>query len=489
MRIAIAGFSLESVSFLPHAMTIEEFERNAKRGAAIAEARRGTNTVPGGFVKILEEAGAEIVGVVHTEAGAAGPCSDEAFDFYCKEIADGLAAIKDEIDGVLLHLHGAMATPTRTDPEALVCKAAREAVGKAVPIVLALDYHGNIDEDTIAPVNAVFGYHHSPHIDMGRTGERAAECLVRLLKKEIDPKFAIAKPGVMVPSIFSATSLETLAAIQAEARRLEKESTRYLDISVFAGFSYADVENCGFSVVAVADAEVPTSIVQGLSERIWNDRHKLNDPFHVYGLSDGVAAAIEKAKQAKAPIAILEHADRVNDSTHVLRELLKQGAKKFAVPFLWDPEAAAAAVAAGKGAEVTLSVGGHSSDRAGGPVEIRGKVLFAGDLVYNVTGPMAHGSRVDLGPTALIDTGSAVISITTHSRTAIDEDAFKQFGLDARDFDIVVLRSKTHFRAVWEPLAEEILVIDTPDWGPADLKTLPYRHVPTDRVYPFVDRD
>lgn len=58
-----------------------------------------------------------------------------------------------------------------------------------------------------------------------------------------------------------------------------------------------------------------------------------------------------------------------------------------------------------------------------------------------------------------------------------DEDPFIQFGLDAWAFDIIVLRSKTHFRAAYEKLAREILVVDTPDWGPADLRTLPYEKV------------
>jgi microcystin degradation protein MlrC len=40
-----------------------------------------------------------------------------------------------------------------------------------------------------------------------------------------------------------------------------------------------------------------------------------------------------------------------------------------------------------------------------------------------------------------------------------------------------VLRSKTHFRAVYEELARDILVVDTPDWGPADLTTLPFSRV------------
>jgi microcystin degradation protein MlrC len=49
-----------------------------------------------------------------------------------------------------------------------------------------------------------------------------------------------------------------------------------------------------------------------------------------------------------------------------------------------------------------------------------------------------------------------------------------------------VLRSKTHFRAAYEDLAEEILIVESPDWGPADLSTLPYRNVPPG-VFPITD--
>jgi microcystin degradation protein MlrC len=114
-------------------------------------------------------------------------------------------------------------------------------------------------------------------------------------------------------------------------------------------------------------------------------------------------------------------------------------------------------------------------------------VLWAGALTYRTTGPVGRGSEVRLGPTALIDAGGIHVSLTTNPATAIDTDCFTVFGLRAEDFPIIVLRSKTHFRAVYQPLAEDILIVDTPDWGPADLKTLPYRHVPTDRVFPFVD--
>ncbi len=170
---------------------------------------------------------------------------------------------------------------------------------------------------------------------MGETGERAARCLLATLRGEMRPVTAIAKPGVMVPSIFSATDLEPLAGLVRRSLALPREKPGLVDVSLFAGFSYADAPSCGFSVVAVADG---------------------------------------------------------------------------------DPALAARA---------------------------------------------AH--------------------------TAIDEDCFTEFGMRAADFPIIVLRSKTHFRAVYEPLAAEILIVDTPDWGPADLTGLPYRHVPRERVFPFAD--
>src|SRR5690606_15009050 len=112
-----------------------------------------------------------------------------------------------------LDLHGAMATPTRLDADRETLERVRAVVGPTVPVMVALDYHANLDAQTIAAATAVFGYHFSPHTDMGPTGERAANCLFRTLRGEINPVSALVKPGVMVPSIFSATGMEPLKSI------------------------------------------------------------------------------------------------------------------------------------------------------------------------------------------------------------------------------------------------------------------------------------
>ncbi|MGL4291655.1 MAG: M81 family metallopeptidase [Phreatobacter sp.] len=487
MRIAMGGIALESVSFLSLLTTLADFKASEAEGQVLIDRFRATNTLCGGFIAVCEREGAEILPMVYAEGGAAGPAEDAAFVHYVDRICASLAAA-GPLDGVLLALHGAMTTPTRLDPDREVVERVRAVIGRHVPLMVALDYHGNIDDQLLRLADGVFGYYYSPHTDIAATGERAANCLMRVLKGAPRPVMAIAKPGVMVPSIFSATGLAPLSEIVDASVAMARTAPDYLDVSVFAGFSYADVPNCGFSVLAVADdPRAADEAVSNLNARIHAARHALMHPDLVSDMKTGVDRAIAAAAGATRPIVLLEHADRCNDSTYLLRELLDRGVAKAAIPYIWDPVAARAAAEAGVGATVTLDVGGHSSARAGGPVRLTGQVLFAGDKSYRTTGPYMHGRLVELGLAAVIAVNGSMVSVVSRPALTVDEDLFIQFGMQALDFDIIVLRSKTHFRAVYEKLAAEIIIVDTPDWGPADLTTLPYRHVPTERIFPFTD--
>lgn len=503
MRVAIAGLELESASFVPVVAEIADFQRSETTGADLIAHYGETNTALGGIIQVLTEAGVELVPILMASAGVGGPASDAAFVHYADRICAGVAQASQDgpLDGVLLHLHGAMVTPTRWDPDREVVERVRTVLGRTVPLMVTLDYHANLDDSWLRSATALFGYHQSPHTDQAETGARAARCLLRTVHGEIRPVAALAKPGVIVPSLFSATNLPPLAGIVAESLALPARMPGLLDVSVFGGFSYADVPNGGFSVVAVADggaadagdgagaaaATIARQTAEELSARLWAVRHELLHRDLVWSLAEGLDHAVVLMTQATKPVVVVEHADRMNDSTYVLREVLRRGLRRVAVPYVWDPAAAATAVAAGAGAEITMSIGGRSSARAGGPVEVRARVLFAGEKTYRGSGAVLHGEHVQLGPCALLDAGGVLISVTSANSTAIDLDPFLQFGLRVEDFALIVLRSKTHFRAAYEPIAEQIILVDTPDWGPADLTTVPYRLVPTERTFPFTD--
>ena len=490
LRVALGGLMLESVSFLPLLTTLEELRAAEAEGSAMLDRFRGTNTIPGGVIDTLEAADVEIVPLVFVDGGAAGPGTDEAFERYAERLVAGLRAAQDTgfpLDGMVLALHGAMVTPSRLDPDLEMARRVRDAVGLSVPVAAAMDYHGNIDADLLGAVDAAFGYHYSPHTDIAATGARAATCLLRMIRSGWRPATVLRKPGVMVPSIFSATGLSPLKEIVEESVAMARPAPSYLDVSVFAGFSYADVPNCGFSVLAVAEDPAEAAVVaDALCARVRAARAALLHEGTVLDLGTGVDRALARAAARPGrPVVLLEHADRCNDSTHVLRELLRRGATGVAVPYIWDPDAAAAAAAAGVGATVTLSVGGRSSDRAGGQVTVTGTVRFAGSKEYRTTGAYMHGRLVQLGTAAVLDVGGLTLSLVSRPTLTVDLDPFIQFGMRAEDFGVIVLRSKTHFRAAYEPIADSILIVDTPDWGPADLTTLPYRHVDKRNTFPF----
>ena len=488
MRIAIAGFWLESVTFLPDVTDIADFERSAKRGAEVIAGFAGTATPQGGLIDVLAEAGAELVGVVDAGVGAAAAASDDAYDKYVGEIVDGVAAIRGEIDAVAIHLHGALATPTNRKADAGVLQAIRRVVGPDMPIACPMDYHANLAPESLAAADIITGFRYSPHTDMWETGARAARLLLRQLRGEIRPVMAMAKPGIALPSVFSATRLEPLAELVAATEAASGATPGLLDCSLFGGFSYADTPDTGMTALAVADgdAAIARGWADDMASRCWELRHRLFRRDLIHDVRRGVDRALALTETSDKPVCILEHADRLNDSTYVLKALLRRGGARVYAPFMFDPELAKAACEAGAGGVVRMPMFGKSSDRAGGPIDGAANVLQAGPLKFDITGPLKTGAMIDLGDAALLDIDGVRVSVVSAQWSAIDLDCFRLYDLKPEDFDIILLRSKTHFREIYEPMCAEIVIVDTPDWGPAELGALPYEHLPAD-TFPLTE--
>jgi len=485
MRIAIAGISHETHTFLPDKTGLEDFDRGATRGQAILDTHRPANSSMGGFIQVCEPAGVELVPVVYSSGGVAGTVKDEVYDKYIGEMCEGFAREADTLDGVLLSLHGAMVTESRQDTETHILKDVRKAIGYDIPVMVALDLHGNIDPAILTKATAIFGYHSSPHVDEAETGRRAARSLLDMLAGKTHPVTAVARPGMVVPSIFSATTVSPAKDIIARVMDWQQKP-RVIDVSFFFGFAWSDVHQLGASAVAVTDnaPELARVIVDDLAQAAWARREEFAGRRGVFNLHDGIALAIEKARTASKPVILLDHADRLNDTTFVLHELIRQGAEGVALPLLYDPEAAHICLQAGQGNMVEVWAGGKSSPQAGGPVRLAGRVVWAGEKSYMGTGPMTGGERQDLGLTAIVQAGGVWVQITSRRHSLIDEDPITQFGKKTSDFKIIVSKSKTHFRAVYEKVAQEIIIVDAPAYSPVDLSVFEYKNVPRG-VYPI----
>ncbi|MES0325158.1 MAG: M81 family metallopeptidase, partial [Candidatus Bathyarchaeia archaeon] len=323
-KIGVAGFSHETITFWPGLTTLKDFEMNAYHGEKVIEKAKGTNSCIGGFIEVCEREKVELLPVCVASGGATETVTDEVYDFYVGEMRRGFDEMKGEIDGVLLSLHGAMATQSRQDPETDAVREVREVVGYDMPLMVTFDLHANKDGAILKEATAVFGYQSSPHVDMRNTGMRAANAMMRTLRGEIKPTTALKKPGIVVPSVFSATTVSPAKDIIDRVHWWEGKPG-VVDVSALFGFAWSDVSPLGMGMVAVTDDDpkLAQEIVDDLCELAWSKRRELTGRSDavLHGVKEGVRLAMEKARKAEKPIVILDHADRSNDTTYVLREL------------------------------------------------------------------------------------------------------------------------------------------------------------------------
>jgi microcystin degradation protein MlrC len=123
---------------------------------------------------------------------------------------------------------------------------------------------------------------------------------------------------------------------------------------------------------------------------------------------------------------------------------------------------------AGKGASIGFQLGGLSKVPGDAPFLGEFTVERLGDGRFTCTGPMFKGFRMSLGPMALLRSRAAPgvrVVLASRKCQAADQEMFRHLGLEPRASRIVALKSSVHFRADFEPIAKEVLVVKAP--GPA----------------------
>ena len=138
--------------------------------------------------------------------------------------------------------------------------------------------------------------------------------------------------------------------------------------------------------------------------------------------------------------------------------------------------------ARGEGAVLrSLALGAHHGPSGVEPVVADWRVVRLGSGRFTATGPMYGGNRMDLGPMALLRPVTAPgVSVAVSSRRlqAADRAILAHLGVDPARQGILALKSSVHFRADFEPLADEVLVVAAPGANIADPGLLPFRRLP-----------
>jgi microcystin degradation protein MlrC len=490
-RIAVGGFQHETNTFAPQQATWREFERADAwppllRGAEMIAGVEGFNIPIAGAVKRLAELGHEIVPLAWAAAAPASYVTEDAYERMWALFNEDIRA-QGPFDAIYLDLHGAMVAENTEDGEGELLHRIRGIVGDALPIVASLDYHANLTPGMARLATALVGYRTYPHIDMAVTGKRAIELLDRLLKDKRPVYRAYRQLDFLIPLVWQCTFIEPAKAIFDLVGELETgdKTHNYGIVSVThtPGFPPADIAQCGPALVVYGhDKEAVEAAADKLAQTV-----KAQEAAFAGELLDPDAAAlraIEIAKTATKPIVLADLQDNpgaggTSDTVGLLSALMRHKAKGAVIGMIVDEGAAHAAVETGEGNIMQRGIGAVVGYAGETPVVADWRVVKLGDGIFTGTGPFYGGAKFQIGPMALVtDEASGVSAVLACKRVqAADQEMFRHVGVEPIKVPILALKSTVHFRADFQPIAETILVVQSPGAHITDPVEMPYKHL------------
>jgi microcystin degradation protein MlrC len=476
-RIAIGGWQHETNTFAPFDTDYAAFEMAdgwpaLVEGSAMFAAVAGINMPIEGFIQTAKGA-AELVPTLWTSAEPGGYVTDDAFERIAQRLCAGIAAA-GPLDGVYLDLHGAMVSRTYDDAEGELLQRVRALIGPRMPLVASLDLHANVSGRMVTAADALTIYRTYPHLDMADTGARAAAVLLGLMRGT--PAFRAYRQGdYLVPLHLGGTDFEPNDRL---FRRLRELAPSSLSADIALGFPPSDVADAGPSIVAYAARPAQAEhIVDELSRELRAAESAYTNNVH----APDAAIARAMANTTDRPVILADTQDNSGaggtaDSPAPVIDLIRHGARGAVVAIITDAEFAARAHACGAGGTFEAVLGGKQRQSSRFNVEpFRGRfrVLELGDGKLVCTGPVALGARMNLGLMALVavaDAGGADVKIVVSSVRSqpLDQAMLRHVGVEPAAQRILVLKSSVHFRADFDPLAAETLVVEWPGCNPSD---------------------
>ncbi|MEF8801623.1 MAG: M81 family metallopeptidase [Halolamina sp.] len=486
--VLLGGFSHETNTFASGTTGRPLFQQRREYfGDEIPEKMRGTNSCEGGAIDVAENEGVDLVYSVTASATPSGIVAADAYEFYTEQILTGVEEHGDDLDGVILCLHGAMVPEGMDDGEGPLASMVREAVGPDVPIAVTLDLHGNITDELVEAADLLVAYEEYPHTDTGDTGRRAMRYLTRTMRDELDPEMHIERPPVLAMGPKQNTREGPMAEVMTKAREYE-ERDDIVKVNVFPGFHQADVPSVGCSVPVVAtDADAATEVSREMAAHIWERRHDFIGDYPEP--AEAVATARERApdlEEDDGPIVLADVGDNPGgggaaDGTTVLRELLDQNLTNAGFAIMCDPEVVDQCIEAGVGERVTATVGGKTDDLHGAPIEdVDGYVTAITDGEFTNTGPMGTGSENHLGRTVHMKCGSedgVSVLLTENRLQPLDAEIWRHAGIQPERLDVLVVKSMNHFRADYEPMSSEVIPINSIGLCSMDPRNFEFSHL------------
>lgn len=462
--VGIAMMSHETNTFSPVVTDLDRFSGGRGEpisGPAAIEVFRDTASCLGGYIELAEANEADIIMGIAAGAPPSGRVGDDTYEYMCNAIVE----LANQVDALLLDLHGAMATKTFDDGEGELLRRIREQHPN-LPICVSLDMHANVTRQMVENCNIIAGYHTYPHIDMDGTARRAASAFFAMLRGEVSPVMHWGNAPMLPHVMRQGTDDYPNNELQQRARAMEADNC--LAVSVFTGFPHADIHDAGLSVVTITDGneDLAESCANELLDLAWTVREKF--VYKIEPLTESMAHAEQLANESEnSPVMLLDHYDNTAsggtmDTTEVLAAILDAGLEDVAVFGFYDPAVVEQMMAAGIGNEVTVELGGKLAMPAlaenSQPVTLTGEVKLLSNGKFKARVEMSRGLTINMGPSAVLALPNNVdIAIISRHIEPYDPECFRCLGMEPTQRRFLMLKSRIHYRVGFYPITRNII--------------------------------
>jgi len=485
MRLAVIHIGQETNDFNPLLTTLRDFESfGIYEGAGMFTKLRGLGQV-GGHLAAVEESGRkdiESIPIIRAWASAGGRISTQARRYFEEKIRAGLKEA-GKIDGLALQLHGAAAAEGMDDVEGAQLALCREILGPDIPIVLSLDHHANITQRMVDLSTAIVGHRTQPH-DPFDTGKIGGALLIRIVAGEVKPVTAWRKLRLISHQEQFLTSLGPMKIWFDRARAMEADK-RVLQASNYPMQPWLDVAEGGWATIVVTDGD--RALAERLADELADLAWSMRDEFQK---KDAVSIddAVRMADAAKKGVVVLsDTGDTVfggaaGDSNVILEAILRLGIKSKAIIPMIAPETVDRLIAAGKGATVTLPLGGHAATAFFKPLQVTGTVRAIGGGMVKLADHHQH--EIDMGKTVVFEVGPVTLLISELRGVAGNlPEVYRALGVEPRDYKMAVLKTASNFQ-YFASISSRVIRVDTKGPGQSDVVDLPWERIPRP-IYPL----
>jgi len=464
-RVLAARFMHETNTFSRVLTDMTSFRRrDFHMENEIPGAYRGTRSALGATFEAADKYGWTLIHPISASANPSGLVTHGAFEEIAGVVL-GAARKQGPIDGALLHLHGAMVTENYEDGEGELLRRLRGVVGPEVPVIVTLDLHANVSQAMADHASALIAFRTYPHIDQYERAWQGAELLERAMKGEIKPHTVIARR----PTIYGLNHGRTQSGPMVEAlgkADVFEQRGEALVVSLCAGFTRANIHDVGPTVTVTTDGANPRGqkIAEELMDFAWATREE--NSAKLLPIPEVIDLA-RKGKSGDKPLVVADYTDNpggggYGDATAFLKAMVEAKLPSVVFHALCDPAGVQDGIKVGIGARTTLTLGGKTdSSMGGGPLTLEGEITCLTNGKFIAYGPMGGGVARDYGPSMVFRVGGIDIIVITNNGQATDLAQLTSLGIDPTRYQTVAVKSMHHFRAAFEPIARQVVLVDT----------------------------